>query len=148
MEENNKEQTMILKIDYKRAQREQNYRRAEAFLIWKFGPMWDDARRFLRGSGMDWPSLFVEFVDKVEEDLLARTATIEKLRWDAENLKASAFACPTSWPADTFGDFMKSPLSPIPASPRQPFRKHWKDDPTAYSPEELKKLRDEDKKQQ
>ena len=45
----------MLQIDHKRASEGQNYRRAEAFLLWKFGGAgYDEARRFLRGSGMDW----------------------------------------------------------------------------------------------
>ena len=74
---------MMLQIDHKDAQRRQNYRRAEAFLLWKFGSAgYDDVRRIPKGSGMDWPSLFVEFVEKVEEDLLARMRDYEKVHFD------------------------------------------------------------------
>ena len=45
-------------------------------------------RRFLRGSGMDWPSLFVEFCEKVEEQLLARMSDYDKVYFD--NLEAKA----------------------------------------------------------
>jgi len=79
---------MMLQIDFKEKQRRENYRRAEAFLLWKFGPMYDEARRFLRGSGMDWPSLFVEFVEKVEEDLLARMRDYDKTFWENNQAKA------------------------------------------------------------
>lgn len=82
----------ILGIYHKKTQREQNYRRAEAFLLWKFGPMWDDARRFLRGSGMDWPSLFVEFCERVEEELLARTRHYEEAAYN--NVMAQAMCNP------------------------------------------------------
>ena len=95
MNDENKTPEMMLQIDHKRAQKEQNYRRAEAFLLWKLGPAYDDAHRFLRGSGMDWPSLFVEFCEKVEEALFARVEQIEKLHWDTELLKVNTHTIPT-----------------------------------------------------
>lgn len=79
----------MIQIDHKRAHHEQNYRRAEAFLLWKLGGAgYDEARRFLRGSGMDWPSLFVEFVEKVEEELLARLSDYDKVHSDWLDTKA------------------------------------------------------------
>ena len=94
MNDENKTPEMMLQIDHKRAQRKHNYRRAEAFLLWKFGNNYDHVQDSLRGSGMDWPSLFVEFVEKVEVDLLARTRKIEELYWDTENLKMLTTAIP------------------------------------------------------
>lgn len=79
---------MMLTVDHKRVQHEQNYRRAAAFLKWKLGPAYDEADRFLRGSRMDWPSLFVEFAEKVEEDLLKRMRYIEELHFKDIQLKA------------------------------------------------------------
>ena len=161
----------MLQIDHKQRQKEQNYRRAEAFLLWKFGPMYDEARRFLRGSGMDWPSLFVEFVEKVEEELLAQMRGYEETAYNttmaqlAYNTKpqfihlsevgevteemakamAAAPANPTlkfdHWSTD---DFFKSPLMGYAGEARKSMRRHWKDDPGAYATEELEKLKAED----
>jgi len=86
MESNTPER--MLTIDHKRVQHEQNYRRAAAFLKWKLGPAYDEADRFLRGLRMDWPSLFVEFAEKVEEDLLERMRYIEELHFKDIQLKA------------------------------------------------------------
>jgi hypothetical protein len=95
MSDEKKTPEMMLQIDHKDRQRRENYRRAEAFLLWKLGTVgYDDARRFLRGSGMDWPSLFVEFVEKVEEDLLARMGVYDKTFW--ENMRAKAELVPFS----------------------------------------------------
>ena len=89
----NKTPEMMLQIDHKRAQREHNYRRAEAFLLWKLGGAgYDDACRFLRGSGMDWPSLFVEFCEKVEEELLTRMRYYEEAAYN--NVMAEAMCNP------------------------------------------------------
>ena len=88
MSDNKESPKMMIERDFKESQRRENYRRAEAFLTWKFGPMRYEVDSFLKGSGMDWPSLFVEFCEKVEEDLLARTRYIEELHFDSMNLKA------------------------------------------------------------
>jgi hypothetical protein len=84
----NKETMWMMQQDFKESQRRENYRRAEAFLTWKFGSMRYEVDRFIKGSGMDWPSLFVEFCEKVEEELLTRTRHIEELHFDTMNLKA------------------------------------------------------------
>jgi hypothetical protein len=140
MSNENKTPEMMLQIDFKEKQRRENYRRAEAFLLWKFGPMYDEARRFLRGSGMDWPSLFVEFVEKVEEDLLARMRVYDKTFWENNQAKAQF------GPFATMDENAFLKYSPMLNSqePRKPMRRHWKDDPNAYSPEELEKLKAED----
>ena len=121
---------MMLQIDHKDAQRRQNYRRAEAFLLWKFGPAYDDVRRFLKGSGMDWPSLFVEFVEKVEEELLARMSEYDKVYFCNLEAKAKLGAF---MPTTFFSDFLKSPPMMDSPEPRKPMRRHWKDDPYAYT---------------
>jgi hypothetical protein len=41
-------------------------------------------------------------------------------------------------------DFFTSPPMMYAGAAREPMRRHWKDDPNAYTPEELKKLKDED----
>ena len=119
-----KQEQLIIQSDFKKLQREQNYRRAEAFLLWKLGPAYDQAMRFLRGSGMDWPSLFVEFVEKVEEDLLKRTRVIEEMHTKSVSLQFNPTAIPDI-------EMFKYPLAP-------------KDDPFRYSREELEKFRKEE----
>jgi hypothetical protein len=47
-----KETMAMLKRDHKEYQRRENYKRADAFLTWKFGAMRLEADRFLQGSGM------------------------------------------------------------------------------------------------
>ena len=132
----------LLQIDHKRRQKEQNYRRAEAFLLWKLGTAgYDEARRFLRGSGMDWPSLFVEFCEKVEEEILARMRDYDKVYFDNLGAKAKLGAF---MPTTFFSDFLKSPPMMDSPEPRKPMRRHWKDAPYEYSPEELEKLKAED----
>ena len=81
---NNTSENMC-KIDHKGKQRQENYRRADAFLTWKFGPMRHAVDQCLRGSGMDWPSLFVEFIEVVEKELLDRMREYDNV-W-MENLK-------------------------------------------------------------
>ncbi len=89
----------MLQLDPKDRQRRENYRRAEAFLLWKLGSHgYDEARRFLRGSGMDWHSLFVEFVEKVEEDLLARMADYDKVHFEYLDLKMKTGIDPLTIP--------------------------------------------------
>ena len=166
----------MLQIDHKRAQRDQNYRRAEAFLLWKLGGAgYDEARRFLRGSGMDWSSLFVEFVEVVEKDLLERMRYYEETAYSdvmakiacnpqpqfihlseigevTEEMAKAMAAAPANptlkfdhWSTEkSADDFFKSPLMGYAGEARKPMRRHWKDDPGAYSPEELKKLKEED----
>ena len=45
-------------------------------------------RQMFGPRGGSLPSLFVEFCEKVEEDLLARTRYIEELHFDFMNFKA------------------------------------------------------------
>jgi hypothetical protein len=77
----------ILGISQKENQRRQNYQRAEAFLRWKFGNNYYHIEDSIRGSGEDWPSLFVEFVERVEADLLSRMQYIEQAHWDTVMMK-------------------------------------------------------------
>jgi hypothetical protein len=77
----------ILGISQKENQRRQNYQRAEAFLRWKFGSNYYHIEDSIRGSGENWPSLFVEFVERVEADLLSRMQYIEQLHLDTVMLK-------------------------------------------------------------
>ncbi len=95
MSDNKESPNMMIERDFKESQRRENYRRADAFLTWKFGPMRYEVDSFIKGSGMDWPSLFVEFCEKVEEDLLARTRQIEELYWKTETLKINTTVMPT-----------------------------------------------------
>ena len=93
----NKETMWMMQQDFKESQHRENYRRAEAFLVWKMGgPVLDDLRRQFRGAPFgDLESLLVEFCEKVEEDLLARTRYIEELHWKTETLRINTSVMPT-----------------------------------------------------
>ena len=131
-----KQEQFLIQKDFKESQRRDNYRRAEAFLLWKFGTRaYDDARRFLKGSGTDWPSLFVEFCELVEEELLARTRHYEEAAYKDVMIK---LACDQFKAVMSADDFIKSPPMMDSSEPRKPMRRHWKDDPGAYSLDELK----------
>ena len=77
--------------DSQERQRRENYHRAEAFLVWKLGmtgfrEVNDLVRRGSRGEDT-LNSLFVEFVERVEQDLLERVRIIEDQHFKAINLR-------------------------------------------------------------
>ncbi len=128
MSDENKTPEMMLQIYPKDRQRRDNYRRAEAFLLWKLGSHgYDDARRFLLGSGMDWPSLFVEFVEKVEDDLLARMRDYEDAAWKSIMANTICNSTPQYIHLSEVGEVteeMAKVMANAPANPTLKFD-HW-----------------------
>ena len=83
----------LIQQDHKERQRNENYHRAEAFLVWKLGMVGfrevnDLVRRGSRGEDT-LNSLFVEFVERVEKDLMERTRIIEELHFKWLSLEAA-----------------------------------------------------------
>lgn len=160
-----KQEHFMLQRDFKETQRRENYRRAEAFLLWKFGSRSHDAmdRDVVHCVGTTMAALLVEFCEKVEEDLLTRMRDYDKVQWDAIEAKvkfgpfapqtvqltdAEVEALSKDWPgirveAGKYDFFKSSPMMNSP-EPRKPMRRHWKDDPGSYTTEELKELQDKE----
>lgn len=113
---------------------------AKLYTVLKRITLYDSPARLRKNSDKHWGLAYEEALEYAYENVRQEAKNaIRGVRLPKAKKVTKAFEFGTTgFKEGTNPDFYKSPPMMYAGEERKPIRRHWKDDPTAYSPEELK----------